>query len=170
MNSWDIVAPKAEDSPIYKKLYSQGYVWLNGGSFSDVFMKPKGKSVVKVFGDKPFLSFLNAAKKANNPHFPKLVKPLSKSNGKFLAEIEKLDELPKSAPGEIRDIIKLVKLKNLDSKHRLFKKYPKLYEAITIIKGLVESDFRSRLDMFPNHTNMMMRGNIPVFLDPISMR
>jgi hypothetical protein len=160
--------PTAHLKTIAAKLNELGYQQYNIGSgyYAQVYARPQDNYVIKIFReDRGYTTFLNYVRKnANNPYVPKL-------KGKII-------KLPNNY-----SIVRLEKLKRMDID--LFKKidyavfnehdkpliaeieeqYPGLIEFIRSLMKIA-SDNNIHYDL--HRSNMMMRGDTPVIIDPFA--
>lgn len=169
------------------ELKDQGWNNLGGGSFGQVFTNDKFPDwVLKIFRDPAYLQFLSMSKKSNNPHFPRVGKVYrmwdSKNQNNFYGcMIERLDFSPgaletpvdyfdrtrtwmgdRMPPHLAQDFPQFV---------RLEKTWPKFREACKLIGKMIRISTRNNpkraIQGDVNFYNMMMRGNCPVFTDPV---
>lgn len=185
---------EVESSMTYRmKLQDQGWDYLGSGSFGTVMGNPVYPNwVLKIFRDPAYLKYLTMSKHSNNPHFPRVGKQYRMwiTNSKkylYACMVEKLDDDTSSLapyanyfdsnwwvsdrkpdPSKGANMWERARIKEV---LRIDQTWPKFKEACREIVKMVQLSARNRPDraMLPdvNTRNMMMRGDCPVFSDPI---
>ena len=152
-----------------KFLDDHGFKKLSSGSFGFVYEKPGYPWVFKIFTQDPaYLHFLKyALANQSNPNLPKLKGKILKINDNTYAV--RMEKLQSTRSAEITPtLIELFQIienihyrtrKNKDT-NWLKNNYPGIYK---IINDLQDGDWPFDL----HDKNMMMRGNVPVIIDPI---
>lgn len=161
-------------------LEKKGFVHLGSGEYGGVYEKSGYPWIFKVFKNDPAYKFyLDYCKKnKDNPNIPKIKWPIIKiNNDTFAIRLEKLTPVWDNMYSDLHDKIRYVKafykhefdrdnasqymLEVEEIVNNFKKKYPGIYDIITTI---LDSNYR--VDVHAE--NIMMRGDTPVFIDPVS--
>jgi hypothetical protein len=156
-----------------------GFKHLGTGSYGSAYEHPSYPWIYKVFKhDDAYLQFYKYFKKhQNNPNLPKRLGPIIKIGPDSYAV--KLEKLRPISPGEWNIVDKILETfqeyfisLNYDPDYemtsdvkRMMQQYPGMYE---IANALFYSNVFSS-NAYPDlHSgNVMMRGNVPVIIDPL---
>ena len=169
-------------------LEDRGWEYLDSGSFGSVYThRDYPDFVLKVFRDPAYAKFLSFTNKSNNPHFPRVGRtfPIKHKNRIYHAVmIEKLNSSSGSWDFFYEDYFNegVWLYSKLERKKRfadhpqyleIDKKFPKYAEACQLIAQLVSDNTRrfspdkSRMDTDIKANNILYRGKVPVFIDPV---
>jgi hypothetical protein len=178
----------------HKLLYNNGFRALGSGSFGTVWDNPNLPYVLKVFTDqdRAYIDWINTARQhSDNPHMPHFIstKAMRIVPGVVAVRMEKLTRITREAyelvkpinalltnsmrtglsPSEIVD--KLIAKREPDapepadnSFYAYTQKYPSFVPALDILNQFVKQS-GYRLDV--HDENIMMRGPVMVFTDPV---
>jgi len=151
-------------------LQAKGFRSIGSGASADVYTHPNFAYVLKVFDqDSCYNNFCYmVSQNQANPHFPKFRgQPMRIYDEIYAVRIERLSALPETQWGTmianyIESVIDGYKIED----SQIQRQYPKLKAACILVRRLIkvmggecEGDFKAE--------NIMMRGNIPVIIDPV---
>ena len=186
----EILGGDIRDKPLYATLdewqeimKSYGFTHLGSGSYGSAYEHPSYPWVFKVFKhDDPYLSFFKYARRnQNNPNLPRIKGSYIRIGGDAYAV--RLEKLTPITTEQYKNIMKLVNLfsyeimksnnddvdtvQDIDpNTKKLIQKYYGIYE---ITNALYNSEiFGSDPLLDLRHSNIMMRDDVPVFIDPVA--
>jgi len=176
----------------YPKMDDLGWTRIGSGSFGVVYEHPKHPGwVFKLVMDDPaYLKFLSFTKNSDNPHFPRVGRTTKIQSHRGLLDavmIEKLttNSIPEPSPWEvdfgIRPYVDYYKSwcwingRNratlTPEERRIEQEFPQFRRACLEISRFIKQNNRRNPQRFINtdikDANMMFRGSIPVFTDPV---
>lgn len=167
------------DKPVYISLdewelimKQYGFKHLGSGNFGSVYERPGYPWVFKIFTyDKAYFNYLTyAMNHQGNPHIPKIKGKYIKINkNTYAVRIEKLTPISDTAFRKISEILnKIDIIIHTDDKSNediaFIKNNYDLYELLMI---LYKTDTFSEYGKDMHSSNIMMRGNTPVLVDPV---
>lgn len=160
-------------------LEDKGYRRIGQGSYAWVWAKPGADTVLKVFTatDYAYREFANAVMGTSNPHFPRLFGKMIRVNDDYRAiRMERLQPCTRTnvayraiqtylrrddVGGDASDDVEQEIVESL------FGKFPQLKEACDLVFDLAyQEPHRPVIDMHAG--NIMLRGDVPVLIDPLS--
>jgi len=163
-------------------LRSRGYHRIGRGSFAGVYQKQKDQ-VLKLFvsEDASFRKFLEMIKSANNPHFPvALGNPIRINDTYYGIKLKQLEPIEGSLAYNLsvacsRYINDLQLGRQPSATSVAFKwiqpytrSFDEFDQACKMIAQMMQTDDDISLDI--SESNIMFRGNILVFSDPVTSR
>lgn len=157
-----------------QKLRDAGYERIGTGMYGAVYQKNEDQ-VVKTFTsmDHGYLAFIKMAKSSNNnPHFPKFYgNPIKITNDYYAIKQENLVQARRDY-SVLRWYIRMTAIGEKPTElgsdlSELFEIHPKLQEACDMIATTIATN-RVLYQEDVHGGNIMMRGGVPVFVDPIS--
>ena len=161
-----------------------GFKHLGTGSYGSAYEHPSYPWVFKIFkNDKSYFAFLQYARKnQNNPNLPKISgsyirirkdpKHIS-SNDAYVVRLEKLREMTADEWNKIEKIIEIFQDMVADASYggdatdeeiKLRNQYQGIYD---IISAMWNADIFKNSHFDIHSGNVMMRGNVPVIIDPV---
>jgi hypothetical protein len=168
--------PKVEPGPgenaqlqaIVDKLNELGYKQYNIGSgyYAYVYARPQDNYVIKVFREDPgYATFLNyVTKNANNPYVPKLKGKIIKLPNKYsIVRLEKLTRIDV----DLFKKIEFAAFNEFDKQTvaEIEGQYPGLLD---FVRSLIKMAHSNDVDYDLHRSNIMMRGDTPVIIDPFA--
>ena len=155
-------------------LKKYGFNQLGMGAFGAVYEKPGYPWVFKIFNDdSAYLRYISyALHNQNNPNVPKIKGGLIQIDPyTYAVRLEKLKPVPDNCAienvNQLNWILNYVRsMKDLDKEDKTWIKdtYPGVMAALNMI-GKNKDDV---IDL--HHNNIMLRGDIPVLIDPVFNR
>lgn len=157
-------------------LEQHGFRPLGKGAFAVVYEKEGYPWVFKIFNnDLMYLKYLRWVKlNQNNPHVPKIKGNLIKINNQtFLIRMEKLDKLSLPRDTNLSRLVSILSkstnVRNPDhmpEEDQMFLEdhYPDMMDVLRSISTIRNAT----IDI--HDENIMMRGNVPVLVDPVMDR
>ncbi len=176
-----------------KLLRNAGYVPIGKGEFGSIYARPNDQFVLKLFTskDEAYIQFLRLIQSVSNPHFPVIHgKPMRITDTYYAVRLERLQ--PVNA--NFRNLVMacsdylgaLSIIRDLEPKQRFinphgWKKEKEMYERPINALLYSQPSLAEALDLIDQYLikgnpnimndihlgNMAMRGNIPVFIDPV---
>ena len=181
----DIFGSDIRGKPIYVSLdewqalmHQYGFNHLGTGNYGSVYEKPGYPWVFKLFTyDDAYYAFLQYVRKnQNNPNLPKMKGNIIKINDNtFAVRMEKLSEVSKNnfyeyqaALYTMAEVIQYdINVKDMDQEERdTIKQYPGFLKFIT---DWVRNSMINKYELDIHEGNIMMRGNVPVLIDPLTL-
>ncbi len=162
-------------------LADRGWRFSGEGNFGSVFINPKTDQAFKFFNDPAYLKFLSFTKRMDNPHFPNTGKPFrlklpgNSTSSPYGVMIEKLEDNTM----EIAPYVSYFEYREWEKDRTtspafiaIEKKFPRFKQACRGIERLIGDVNRRNPQMGMRNDveydrNMMMRGDCPVFTDPV---
>ena len=186
----EILGGDIRDKPLYATLdewqeimKSYGFTHLGTGSYGSAYEHPSYPWVFKVFKhDDPYLSFFKYARRnQNNPNLPRIKGSYIRiGNDAYAVRLEKLRPITTEQYKNIMKLVNLFSYEIMKSNNddvdtvqdidpntkKLIQKYYGIYE---ITNALYNSEiFGSDPLLDLRHSNIMMRDDVPVFIDPVA--
>ena len=187
----EILGGDIRDKPLYATLdewqeimKSYGFTHLGTGSYGSAYEHPSYPWVFKVFKhDDPYLSFFKYARRnQNNPNLPRIKGSYIRiGNDAYAVRLEKLRPITREEWSKVEHIIDVFEemlfvddqddqyydqeQNNSKEQQELMTNFPGIYKLLAAIRY---SDAFPN-NAFPDHHsgNVMMRGDVPVFIDPV---
>ena len=177
----EILGGDIRDKPLYATLVewqsimeAYGFTHLGTGSYGSAYEHPSYPWVFKVFKhDNSYLKFYNYVRKnQHNPNLPKTKGSYIKiGTDAYAVRLEKLTPITDDQYYKLQDLIDIFrdtfnpKLKITDNVRSLIQQNPGIYEITNALYNSKTFGDDSHIDMHGG--NIMMRGNTPVFIDPL---
>jgi len=151
-----------------------GFTHLGSGSYGSAYEHPSYPWVFKIFkGDKSYLKYFNYVKKnQHNPHIPRIKGSYIRlGNDAYIVRLEKLQKISMDQYEKVEYIIDVFSsmLDNDSSsteitpmQAQLIDSYHGIYEILVAIKYMFGESYTDI-----HYDNIMMRGNVPVIIDPV---
>jgi len=183
---------------MHRILSPKGWALIGQGAFGKVYANPQYESwVLKVFADQGYYDYLEATRKTNNPHFPRVGKRYkimgetdpnsdSLSNGLFACMIEKLAKRPTHSVPLVKYLRRKLPREYIAGRrhHSDFNDPPpKVTPRDQKVIQYMEAKYPKLRDALGDlgefcaqylHMNLdlqprniMWRGDVPVFVDPV---
>ncbi len=179
----EIMGGDIRDKPLYASLdewqlimQDYGFRHLGSGSYGSAYEHPSYPWVFKIFkNDKSYFTFFNYARRnQNNPNLPKIKGSYIRiGNDAYAVRLEKLREVTRDEWIKIEEIMdniqEMVYKVSYDGEWTpeeiaLKKQFPGIYE---IISAMWNADIFQNSHPDIHSGNIMMRGNVPVLIDPV---
>jgi len=181
-----VVRPRIPDGDLkqlHQRLVKQGWTRIGKGAFGSVYEGSNPRWVLKTFHDPAYFAYLEETRNSENPHFPQVGKRTrigQDTDEKFPTYACMVEKLSKSRPLGV-PLMKYLRFRiphahvggrepfgNRSGDQRVREhiehQYPRLDEAVGI---LVEFATRRQLNFDIMLRNIMWRGDVPVFTDPV---
>lgn len=157
-----------------QRLIDAGYKVLGSGHAGTVFQKPNASYALKLFdaSDIAYATFVKVAKNNPNPHFPVFKGNIIKVNDSYRAVRTEILQPSSGRNDEIELIDKYIigmrdygysNQENLD----YMAKHPDMKIAADILVKILKNNRNFMCDV--HQPNVMMRGSVMVFTDPIAV-
>lgn len=172
-----------KDKPLYVSqdewrtiMEHYGFKHLGSGSYGSAYEHPKYPWVFKIFkGDNSYFKFFNYARRnQHNPNLPKIKGSYIRiGNDAYVVRLEKLQEISREQYQKVEEIINTFQDIIADEKYdneltpeekQLLKLYPGIHEFLSALWHL---DIFSTSYPDLHGGNIMMRGDVPVIIDPV---
>jgi hypothetical protein len=165
-----------------QRLKNAGYELLgHEGSYGSVYQKPGAAYVLKLFAndDDAFRAFVTLARQNPNPHFPRYIGKMTHVGGEggyAAIRMERLSECTDLAL--ITHIVRYIDGRDRNRDQFPFYRWQEVDAALVWMND--RPDLKAACDLLIAHVggfrfdlkidNLMMRGAIPVFIDPYANR
>ena len=179
----EILGGDIRDKPLYASLdewevimKQYGFIHLGTGSYGSAYEHPNYPWVFKVFkNDKSYFAFFNYARRnQNNPNLPKIKGSYIKIGpDAYAVRLEKLQPMSQDEwikldkiTDDLQEMVAKVTYGGewTAEEISLKKQFPGIYE---IISAMWNADIFKNSYADIHSGNIMMRGDVPVFIDPV---
>ena len=169
-----------KDKPLYRSLdewksimNDYGFKHLGTGSYGSAYEHPNYPWVFKIFkGDTSYIKYFNYAKRnQNNPNIPRIKGSYIRiGNDAYVVRLEKLQEISGEQYKKLEKIINhILYIVDMTKDNQPLEKEDKqiiqMYPGLYKIYSDVSNFENSYVDIHSG--NIMMRGDVPVIIDPV---